>query len=188
MPKPDGSSYWNTTAIFVTWGDWGGFYDHVAPWKVLVETVRTIAKRGCGFSYGRYISDFPRQGGEVPPYIHDSGSIRNFVKYAFSGFGLTQGGIGPLEWPSDDYWAPDCYLSGNCHRTDCLHSFFDFLDFRASPGPFVPVTIFVALSPRSLCLLLQGERKYMAVVRTNINHAIHHRGRGIHIRVRVVIP
>ncbi len=25
------SSYWNTTAIFVTWDDWGGWYDHVAP-------------------------------------------------------------------------------------------------------------------------------------------------------------
>ncbi len=26
-----GSKYWNSTAIFVTWDDWGGFYDHVAP-------------------------------------------------------------------------------------------------------------------------------------------------------------
>src|SRR5438045_6099244 len=22
---------WNTTAVFVTWDDWGGFYDHVVP-------------------------------------------------------------------------------------------------------------------------------------------------------------
>jgi phospholipase C len=28
------SSYWNSTAIFVSWDDWGGFYDHVAPPKV----------------------------------------------------------------------------------------------------------------------------------------------------------
>lgn len=25
------SKYWNSTAIFVSWDDWGGFYDHVAP-------------------------------------------------------------------------------------------------------------------------------------------------------------
>ena len=25
------SSYWNNTAIFLTWDDWGGFYDHVPP-------------------------------------------------------------------------------------------------------------------------------------------------------------
>jgi len=25
------SSFWNSTAIFVTWDDWGGWYDHVPP-------------------------------------------------------------------------------------------------------------------------------------------------------------
>jgi phospholipase C len=25
------SRYWNSTAIFLSWDDWGGFYDHVAP-------------------------------------------------------------------------------------------------------------------------------------------------------------
>jgi phospholipase C len=25
------SPYWNSTAVFVTWDDWGGFYDHVDP-------------------------------------------------------------------------------------------------------------------------------------------------------------
>jgi phospholipase C len=28
------SPYWNDTAIFLFWDDWGGFYDHVAPIKV----------------------------------------------------------------------------------------------------------------------------------------------------------
>ncbi len=28
------SQYWNSTAIFVTWDDWGGEYDHVAPPKI----------------------------------------------------------------------------------------------------------------------------------------------------------
>ena len=29
--NPDGSSYWNSTAIIVTWDDWGGWYDHERP-------------------------------------------------------------------------------------------------------------------------------------------------------------
>ncbi len=33
MQGPD----WNTTAIFLAWDDWGGFYDHVAPPKVDAE-------------------------------------------------------------------------------------------------------------------------------------------------------
>lgn len=28
------SPYWDSTAIFLSWDDWGGFYDHVAPPKV----------------------------------------------------------------------------------------------------------------------------------------------------------
>lgn len=30
MKSPD----WNSTAIFLTWDDWGGFYDHVVPPRV----------------------------------------------------------------------------------------------------------------------------------------------------------
>ena len=29
------SQYWQDTAIFVTWDDWGGWYDHVPPFKVV---------------------------------------------------------------------------------------------------------------------------------------------------------
>jgi phospholipase C len=28
------SPYWNSTVIFLSWDDWGGFYDHVAPPKI----------------------------------------------------------------------------------------------------------------------------------------------------------
>ncbi len=154
----DGSSYWNSTAIFVTWDDWGGFYDHVAPWKILRKTDKQNCEQwGCGYVYGfrvpllvisaytppGYISGAASQGGEVAPYIHDFGSILNFVEYVFSGFGVTQGGIGPVEWPFDDYWAPDSYLSGNCTRTLCPYSLFDFFQFKAGQKPraFVPIRV-----------------------------------------------
>ena len=27
----NGAGYWNNTAIFITWDDWGGWYDHEPP-------------------------------------------------------------------------------------------------------------------------------------------------------------
>ncbi len=33
----EGSSYWNSTAIFVVWDDYGGWYDHVAPPRAMAD-------------------------------------------------------------------------------------------------------------------------------------------------------
>ena len=43
------SPYWASTAIFITWDDWGGWYDHVPPPQVLVNCTQTW---GCGYVYG----------------------------------------------------------------------------------------------------------------------------------------
>jgi phospholipase C len=51
MQGPD----WDSTAIFLTWDDWGGFYDHVAPPKV--------DENGYGFRVpGLVISPYTKQG------------------------------------------------------------------------------------------------------------------------------
>jgi phospholipase C len=51
MQGPD----WNSTAIFLTWDDWGGFYDHVVP--------PTVDQAGYGFRVpGLVISPYARQG------------------------------------------------------------------------------------------------------------------------------
>src|SRR6202795_5066606 len=42
------SPFWADTAIFITWDDWGGWYDHVAPPQVLVN----CAQGGGGFGMG----------------------------------------------------------------------------------------------------------------------------------------
>jgi phospholipase C len=71
------SQYWSNTAIFVTWDDWGGWYDHVAPpsisnsyeygFRVPLIVVSPYAKRG-------YISHV----------THDFGSILKFIEEDFS--------------------------------------------------------------------------------------------------------
>jgi hypothetical protein len=150
--NPDGTSYWNSTAVIVTWDDWGGFYDHVTPY----ETVNNGTSWGSGYVSGfrvpllvvsaysptpGYISGTPQLGGKVVPYIHDVGSILNFVEYAF---GLPQGGISQTQgWFYDDYWAPDYYANGNlgCHNSAllCPYGLSDFFNFKQSPRP--PVNI-----------------------------------------------
>jgi phospholipase C len=70
------SSYWWNTTIFITWDDWGGFYDHVAPpiynsyeygFRVPLLVVSPYAKRG-------YVSHV----------MHDFGSILRFIEEKFS--------------------------------------------------------------------------------------------------------
>ena len=41
------SPYWANTAIIITWDDWGGWYDHVAP-KVINDGISW----GSGYVYG----------------------------------------------------------------------------------------------------------------------------------------
>ena len=69
------SQYWNDTAIFITWDDWGGWYDHVTPtiynsfelsFRVPLIVVSPYAKPG-------YISH--KQ--------HEFGSILKFVEETF---------------------------------------------------------------------------------------------------------
>jgi phospholipase C len=51
MQSPD----WKSTAIFLSWDDWGGFYDHVVP--------PTVDRNGYGIRVpGIVISPFARQG------------------------------------------------------------------------------------------------------------------------------
>lgn len=66
MAGPD----WSSTAIFLTWDDWGGFYDHVAP--------PTVDVNGYGLRVpGIVISPFAKQG-----YVdHQTLSFDAYVKF-----------------------------------------------------------------------------------------------------------
>jgi hypothetical protein len=172
----DGSSYWESTAIIITWDDWGGFYDHVPPYEVIVDQPGTF---GSGYVAGfrvplLVVSAYsPKKGyisgpcvpstdginnGDVclnnkPPYWHDAGSILNFTEYVM---GLPQGGISQTpSWNYDDFWAPDYWANGSCGRNQqlCPFGLSDFFNFKQSPNSFTniaPITYqpsdFVGLS------------------------------------------
>jgi phospholipase C len=77
------SPYWANTAIFITWDDWGGFYDHVPP-QVLVD----CAQWGCGYVYGFrvpliVVSPFAKAQ-HISTVPHDFGSILKFTEETFN--------------------------------------------------------------------------------------------------------
>ena len=73
------SYYWNDTVIFITWDDWGGWYDHVAP-----QVIDDGQSWGSGYVYGLrvpliIVSPFVKQG-YISHVTHDFGSILRFIE------------------------------------------------------------------------------------------------------------
>jgi phospholipase C len=84
------SAYWNHTLILVTWDDWGGFYDHVAP--------PIISSDSYGFRTPLLIvSAYPKAAGAVD---HTKRSQASVVTAIESVFGLNS--LGQLDALSDD--------------------------------------------------------------------------------------
>jgi phospholipase C len=71
------SPYWNNTVIFVTWDDWGGFYDHVNP--------QALDADGLGLRAPLLvISPYAKPG-----YIsHNLGEFASFLKFIEYNWGL----------------------------------------------------------------------------------------------------
>jgi len=78
------SSYWANTAIVITWDDWGGWYDHVPPPKLVTDGTSW----GSGYVYGFrvpliVVSPYARAG-YISHANHDFGSILNLIEKTFS--------------------------------------------------------------------------------------------------------
>jgi phospholipase C len=78
------SSAWPNTAIFITWDDWGGFYDHVVPPNVDVnKTAYPI--QGFGIRVpGIMISPYARQG-SIDSSVLSFDSYATFIEDVFTG-------------------------------------------------------------------------------------------------------
>src|SRR5258706_2365944 len=99
------SSYWSSTAILVTWDDWGGFYDHVKPPQV--DHIGLGARAPL-----LVISPYARQG-----YIsHQQGEFSSLAKFVESVFSL-----------------PSLNQRDALPQTSDLMDFFDFAQTPRSP-------------------------------------------------------
>jgi phospholipase C len=100
------SDYWSNTAIILTWDDWGGWYDHVAP-QVLGGS--NCTQWGCGYVYGFRVPMIVISPYAKPAYIskvtHDFGSILKFIETTFK-----LPSLGYADAPADDL--SDCFNFG----------------------------------------------------------------------------
>jgi phospholipase C len=69
------SPYWNNTAIFIVWDDWGGWYDHVPPPQLDVM--------GLGFRVPLVVVSPYARHGYVSHAQHEFGSILHFTEANF---------------------------------------------------------------------------------------------------------
>ena len=88
------SPYWNTTAIFITWDDWGGWYDHVPP--------QQLDKFGLGFRVPLIVVSPYAKHGYVSHTQHEFGSIVKFIEETY---GLPS--LGQTDTRADDL--SDCF-------------------------------------------------------------------------------
>jgi Phosphoesterase family len=84
--NPDGSSYWSSTAIIVTWDDWGGWYDHERP------TIEAPPQGGyqMGFRVPLIVVSAYTPVGFISNTPEDFGSVARFVE---RNFGLMEGAL-----------------------------------------------------------------------------------------------
>ncbi len=99
------SSYWSSSAILVTWDDWGGFYDHVKPPQIDHVGLGSRAPL-------LVISPYAKQG-----YIsHQQGEFSSLAKFVEAVFGL-----------------PSLNQRDALSQTSDLMDFFDFSQALRSP-------------------------------------------------------
>jgi len=109
----DGSSYWDSTAILITWDDWGGWYDHEPP-TILAQPEGDYQY---GFRVPLIVVSAYTGAGTIDNVRHDFGSILRFIE---RNFGVAEGAL----------------KFADARANDSLTGFFDF---RRVPRPFVPI-------------------------------------------------
>jgi phospholipase C len=95
------SPYWANTAVIITWDDWGGWYDHVAP-----TVVHDGVSWGSGYVYGFrvpliVVSPYAKRA-YISHVTHDFGSILKFIETTFH-----LASLGYADKPADDL--SDCF-------------------------------------------------------------------------------
>jgi phospholipase C len=111
--NPDGSSYWESTAILITWDDWGGWYDHEPP-TILAQPQGDYQY---GFRVPLIVVSAYTPAGLIDNTRYDFGSIIRFIEH---NFGVAEGA---LKFADD--------------RAD--NSLNDFFDLRQVARPFAKI-------------------------------------------------
>jgi phospholipase C len=85
---------WNSTAIFISWDDWGGWYDHVNP--------PAMDAMGMGFRVPLLVVSPYAKHGYVSHHFHEASGFISFIEKNFD-----LGTLGARDAGSDAY--SDCF-------------------------------------------------------------------------------
>ena len=134
------SRYWNDTAIFITWDDWGGFYDHVVP--PIADTNTSITPvEGFGLRVpGLMISAYAKPG-YIDHGVLSFDSYATFIEDLFmDGARLDPAALGVPDHRPDirDSLKTVHYIDGTKAKVANLMDEFDFS--RAPLPPLVLTT------------------------------------------------
>ena len=113
------SPYWDSSVIFITWDDWGGWYDHVAP-----PIDPTYGYYEYGFRVPLLVVSPYTPQGTVSNTVLDVGSLLKFVEETF-------------DLPSIQSLDPSINTNYADERANAPS---DFFDFSAPPRPFVAIS------------------------------------------------
>jgi phospholipase C len=82
----DGSTYWKSTAIIITWDDWGGWYDHEPP------AIEPFPQGGyqMGFRVPLIVVSAYTPAGFISNSREDFGSVMRFIE---KNFGIPEGAL-----------------------------------------------------------------------------------------------
>ena len=80
------TGYWTNTAIFITWDDWGGWYDHEPP-TILAQPQGDYQY---GFRVPLIVVSAYTPSGYISNARHDFGSILRFIEH---NFGVSEGAL-----------------------------------------------------------------------------------------------
>ena len=144
------SPAWNSSAIFITWDDWGGFYDHVDPPNVDRNTSPTVIQ-GYGLRVpGIMISPYARAG-MIDHNVLSFDQFATFFEDAFMGGARLR----PWELHNPDH-RPDVrdelksvtYLDGHTAPIGSLAKEFNFAQ---QPLPPLILSTHIPTDPMTYC-------------------------------------
>jgi phospholipase C len=122
-----GEVYWEDTAIFIVWDDWGGWYDHVKPFNPAGQPNGWGKGYVYGFRVPLLVVSAYTPAGFVENAVHDSGSLLRFIETNFSHPGKPVGLVAPGTYA-------DAYADDNLQAYFTLQSPRTFQTIRV---PFI---------------------------------------------------
>ena len=112
-----GETYWNDAAIIVTWDDWGGWYDHVAP------PIRNSGSYQNSYEYGFRVPLIV-----ISPYVKAA-----YISHQYNDFGSI------LKFIEETFSLPEVNPSVGYADSYSLGDLSDFFNYSQTPLPFTEI-------------------------------------------------